>query len=96
MFVLLSGHNNAVAEQISVGKIDMPLVIVCTEEDELCFQPVSWLEAQKLAKDYQAAGVILCYEGTPEYEAAIDFLGSPDDETNAAWTALQMVKEAAE
>ncbi len=74
---------------------DAPSVIVCVEEDETCFLPVSWSEAQKLAQEYQEAGVVLCVEGTPQWEAAIDFMGSTDGETKLAWTALQLVRETA-
>ena len=74
---------------------DMQLsVIICLTEDHTCY-PYSLFEAQDRAKelkeDYGATGVIVCPEGTPPYEAAIDYLGASDEEKGAAWTTLQLV-----
>ena len=77
---------------------DMLSAIVCSVDDHGCFVSTSWLEAKKLQaeliEDYNNKGAALIfYEGTPGYEAAIDFIGAPDDETpddgiDTAWDAL--------
>ena len=75
---------------------DMQLsTIICLSHDQTCY-PYALFEAQDRAKeligDYGTAGVIVCNEGTPAYEAAIDYLRAPGDESDAMWVALLLVK----
>jgi len=89
IFLLWATHNQQVV--IRAGKGDLPLVVICTDEDEICLDPVPWVEAKQWEVDYAEAGVVLFVEGTPAYQAAIDYINEADPDKAPTWTTLMII-----
>ena len=61
----------------SANKVSQPKMVVCTIEDEICFLPTSWQEAQAIARAFDEAGAVFFPEGTLAYEIAREYTSGP-------------------